>query len=308
MSFRELSLERLPLFERIRQFFGIDPSSTWAPYVFLLPFLVLFATFFAYPLLWAVFMSFHTFNFMSGASFVGIDHYVSILSGGGFFLQSLGVTLTIAAITIPLQVGLSLVLAVLMDSAYARFKRLMRTGYLLPMVTSATVIAMVFNLLLRQGGLMDLLTGNLLGTSFPYLSDPLWAKVSIALVQAWKWMGLFVLVYVAGLQNIDQDLYRAAQVDGANRLQQWWHITIPQLRPIIILVLMIATTRTIRIFDIPLVLTNGGPGVSTRTLVIYIYQQAFEAVNLGRAAAIAVIFSLLLGSLLYVQHEYGEMS
>jgi len=232
----------------------------------------------------------------------------SILLGRGFFYQSLWVTGIIAVVTIPIQVVVSLLLAVLLDSVYAKFKRLARTGYLLPMVTSATVLAMVFNLLLRQGGVLDLMTDGLFGVTFPYLRDGLWAKVSVAVVQSWKWTGLFVLIYVAGLQNISQDLYRAAKIDGANRIQQWWHITVPQLRPIIILVLMIATTRTIRVFDVPWVLTNGGPGVQTRTIVILIFQQAFESVNLGRAAAIAVIFSLMLGTLLFIQHEYGEMT
>lgn len=305
MVLRDLIDEPTKQFKPLQRL-GINPSTDSAPYIFLAPFLILFAIFFAYPLLWAVYLSFHTFNFNTGTTFVGLAHYQSILAGGGYFLQSLQTTLFIAAITIPLQVIVSLLLALLLDSGYAKFKRLARSGYLLPMVTSATVIAMVFNLLLQQGGVLDGATKQLLGFTLPYLNDPLFAKFTVAVVQAWKWTGLFVLVYVAGLQNVPQDLYRAAKIDGANRIQQFWHVTIPQLKPIIILVLMISTTRTIRLFDVPMVLTNGGPGVATRTMVMFIYQQAFESVNLGRAAAVAVVFSLMLGALLYIQHEYGD--
>jgi ABC-type sugar transport system permease subunit len=147
---------------------------------------------------------------------------------------------------------------------------------------------------------------SLAGFTIGFLSDPLWAKVSVAIVQAWKWIGFFVIIYLAGLQNISQELYKAAKMDGANKYQQWRHITVPQLKPITVLVMMIATTRSVRMFDIPYVLTSGGPGVETTTLVLLIYNQAFENINLGYAAALAVVFSLLLGSLLYVQHGYGE--
>lgn len=275
------------------------------PFYFLAPFLILFTVFFAYPLLWAVYLSFHTYHSQTGSTFVGVDHYLSILTGG-IFWKSLYITLYIAVITVPLQVVGGLIIAVLLNSTYAKIKKTAQTAYLMPMVTSTTVIAMIFGILLEQGGVINTLLDSLAGVTYPWLVKATWARFSVGFAQAWKWTGFFVVIYLAGLQNIPQDLYRAAQIDGANKLQQWWHITVPQLRPIIILVLMIATTRTIRIFDMPFVLTGGGPGTETRTLVILIYQQAFENLNLGAASATAVIFALMLGSLLYLQHEYGE--
>jgi ABC-type sugar transport system permease subunit len=275
------------------------------PYIFLIPFLVLFTAFYAYPLVWAVWLSLHDFS-IRASTFVGFSNYVRILSGGGFFYDSLGVTVIISIITIPLQVIISLVLAVLLDSGYTKMKKTMRTGYILPLVVAPAVLAMVFSLFLGSSGMINQALDSLAGFTIGFLSDPLWAKVSVAIVQAWKWIGFFVIIYLAGLQNISQELYKAAKMDGANKYQQWRHITVPQLKPITVLVMMIATTRSVRMFDIPYVLTSGGPGVETTTLVLLIYNQAFENINLGYAAALAVVFSLLLGSLLYVQHGYGE--
>jgi len=293
---------------------GVNPLSTASdllnsrkliPYIFLLPFLTIFFVFYAIPIAWAIWLSLNEVARVN--TYVGLSHYQTILSGQGAFYESLIITIVIALFAIPLQVMLSLFLAILIDSGYAKLGNVGRTSFLLPMVVSTTVIAMILNLLLSTNGIVNLLLDSLFNTTLPWLTDSLWAKISIALGQTYKWLGFFVIIYLAGLQNIPTDLYDSAKIDGANRIQQAWHITIPQLRPISILVLMLATTRSIKMFDMPFVLTNGGPGLSTRTIMILIYNQAFANSNLGYASALGIIFAILLGGLLYVQHEYGEV-
>jgi ABC-type sugar transport system permease subunit len=274
------------------------------PYYFVVPFFVVWAIFYLYPLLWAIWLSFNSYSF-TGLQFVGLEHYETILSPGSQFLRSVVITGMIALMVVPVQVVLSLVFAIVLDSGYTRFVKTLRSGYILPLAISTVVMAAFLALLLNRNGLVNLLLNDLIGQQVSWITDPLAAKVSVAITHNWRTMGLFVIIYLAGLQNVSPDLYKAAKIDGANKLQSFRHITIPQLRPIIVLVSILSTYRAVQMFAIPWVLTNGGPGFETSTVVVLLYREAFENTNIGFAAAIAVVFSIIVMTLYIIQYQFA---
>lgn len=279
-------------------------SRSAVPYYFLIPFFAIWVVFYLYPIFWAVWMSFNEFGFQ-GSSFVGAQHYVRILSGQGNFLTSLFNTGLITAMVVPTQIAVALVFATLLDSGFTKFRKIQRAGYLLPMVTSTAVMASLFGLFLDSTGLLNQVLSSLAGVQYNWLSQPFLAKVSVALTHGWRTTGLFIVIYLAGLQNIPEQLYRAAAIDGANRIQQFRYITVPQLRPITMLVTILATFRAVQLFDVPFVLTQGGPGFSSTTVVMLLFQEAFQNINLGYAAAIAVVYTVIVGTLYIIQFKIG---
>ena len=271
-------------------------------YLFILPFFLIFAVFYVWPVLWAPWMSFQSFSF-GGTTFVGLENYQALVDQGSF-LTTLINTFIIAGIVIPAQVILALLIAILLNSQLVKAKRYVRSGYLVPVVMSTVVLSIIFSLLLAPQGIINRFLESSFGFSIEWLTDPLMAKVSVALVIIWRRLGISILIYLAGLQGVSQHLYRAAKIDGASRVQQFRHVTIPQLAPITVLVVILTTTRTLREFAIPFVLTEGGPGSASTTVVQLLYQAAFLGLDLGYAAAIGTVFTFVLGSILIIQYKY----
>jgi lactose/L-arabinose transport system permease protein len=276
------------------------------PYLFLVPFFLIFAVFYVWPIIWAPWMSLHSFGFAS-TEWIGLANYQNILTGGQF-LTTLTNTFVIAGIVIPAQVIGGLLIAVLLDSQLVWFRRIIRSGYLVPVALSMTVLSIVFQFFLTRGGLINQFSDLVFGGHILWLNSPLWAKVSVALVMIWRQIGISVLIYLAGLQGIPDQLYQAAKIDGANRFQQFRYITVPQLRPIILLVVILNTTRSIRLFDVPYVLTGGGPGNASKTVVQLLFETAFTNVALGQAAAIGTVLTFILGGIMIAQYRYGSQT
>jgi ABC-type sugar transport system permease subunit len=275
-----------------------------APYLFLVPFFLIFGIFYVWPILWAPWMSFHSFGFGT-TEWIGAQNYQNILTGGQF-VTTLTNTFVIAALVIPAQVLGGLLIAVLLNSQLLRLRRVIRSGYLVPVALSMTVLSIVFQFFLSRGGLVNQFSDAVFGGHLLWLSDPLWAKVSVAVVMIWRQIGISVLIYLAGLQGIPEQLYNAAKIDGASRFQQFRYITVPQLRPITLLVVILTTTRTIRLFDVPYVLTGGGPGNASKTIVQFLFETAFLNVDLGRAAAIGTVLTVILGGIMILQYRLGS--
>jgi ABC-type sugar transport system permease subunit len=274
------------------------------PFYFIFPFFLVWTVFYLYPLLWAIWLSFNNYSF-TGLQFVGLDHYAAILSPGSQFVRSVWITGFIAIMVVPIQVVLSLVFAVLLNSEYTKFVKILRSAYILPLAISTVVMASFLALLLNRNGIVNLFLIEWVGLRISWITDPFAAKVSVAITHSWRTMGLFVIIFLAGLQSVPPNLYRAAKMDGANRLQAFRHITVPQLRPIIVLVSILSTYRAVQMFAIPWVLTNGGPGFETHTVVVLLYREAFENTNIGFAAAIAVVFSIIVMSLYIIQYQFA---
>jgi ABC-type sugar transport system permease subunit len=273
------------------------------PYLFLFPFFFIFGVFYFWPILWAPWMSFRSYSF-TGTEFVGLENYASLLEGQ--LITTVINTLGIALLVIPAQVVIGLLIAVLLNSAAIRFKKIIRSGYIIPTVMSTTVLAIIFDIFLAGNGLINQGIEPLLGTTVYWLTNPIPAKVSVALVVIWRQMGITVLIFLAGLQGIPPHLYQAAKVDGANRYQQLRHITVPQLRPITILVVILTTSQTLRLFAVPYVLTDGGPGNASKTIVMLLFEAAFTRIELGYAAAIGTVLSVMLAAVLIMQYRIGS--
>ena len=276
-------------------------NETFSAYWLLLPFLVMTLVFKGWPTIWAPWMATQEYTLV-GTEFVGLANFEALLDRDSFF-QSLKVTAIITFIRLPIAIGIGLLAAVSVNSVFIRRRAIWRTVFIAPIVVAPVIIAILARLFLEPQGLIDVISNTLFGSQVLWLSTPLPAQFSVALAGAYVDIAVCFIFFLAGLVGIDYDLYRAAKVDGANRVQQFRYVTIPQLRPIIGLVLIFETNRALKMFAEPMVLTDGGnPGGATRTVVVLLYQQAFIELNLGFAAAIGVALTAIIASLMLIEY------
>jgi multiple sugar transport system permease protein len=266
---------------------------------FAAPYAAFLAVVFAYPLGLAVWISFHDYFFAApGAEverpFVGLDNYQTVL-GDPDVRQAFGNVVEFLLINVPLTVGLALVLASALNAA-VRGRSFLRVAYYVPYVTASVALVSVWLFLFSQGGLVNQLLGGL-------APDPSWlvnkglAMPLIAVFVTWKQLGFSVLLYLAALQNVPRELYESASTDGASRLRQFWHVTVPGVRPATTLVVILATITGANLFTEPYLLTNGGgPNGASASPVLVMYQKGIEQGSPDLAAAIGVV--LVIGVLL----------
>lgn len=262
---------------------------------FILPAIALLLVFVFYPMLQALIISFKNYSLVgAGDVFVGMDNYVHLMKDRAFF-NSLKHSFYFAVIVIPIQTSIALGLALLIQKKTAT-SGLFRTLYFIPVIISTAVAATVFKLIYnKEFGLLNsvLKAVHLPVTSF--LSDPSTAMNGIIVLGIWKGAGFFMIIFLAGLNNISPDLYEAARVDGASRMQQFFKITLPLLNRTMAFVVIMTTIDAIKLSGLVFVLTNGGPNSSTETVVFYIYKQAFTQMRMGYATAAAfVLFAIVL--------------
>jgi lactose/L-arabinose transport system permease protein len=288
--------------EASRRRFTLSAKS--APYVFVAPAVILFLTFTLYPIIASLVLSFQTRE--GGVqSFAGLDNYARLLNDNLFY-TALQNTFLILVVQVPIMLSLALVLAVALNSALVRMKGFFRVSFFMPVVTSLVAYAIIFLILLNQDfGLVNYVLSLVGIDPIPWLTSGFWAKVSIILALTWRWMGYNMVIYLAGLQGIPQELYEAAAVDGANKWKQFTNITIPQLRPIILFTVVLSTIGTLQLFDEPFILTGGGPNNATLTITMYLYQNGFQFFDFGYASAIAYVLVLIIAVLSYLQIRFG---
>ncbi len=276
-----------------------------APYLFLMPALLTLAIFFFLPILAAFLMSFTDLDIYALADirnvrFVLLDNYGKLF-GDPLFWRALLNTLYFVLVGGPLSIAVSLSSAILINSRQLRFKYLFRPVFFLPVVTTLVAVAAVWRYLYHpRFGLINYVL-SLFGVSpVDWLGDPVWAMPALILLAVWKNFGYNMMIFLAGLQAIPESLYEAAHLDGANRLQQHWYITLPQLAPTTVFVTIITVIGYFQLFAEPYVMTQGGPLNSTLSIVLYLYQQGFRWWQMGYASAIAFVlfFFVLAFSLL----------
>ncbi|WP_276273187.1 carbohydrate ABC transporter permease [Haloarcula litorea] len=316
-----------------------SPVSVSVPYLFLAPFFVLFTTFLAFPILYTVYLSFHNYQGIGSATLLWIDvgpidfqltrianlEYVGLanyqrLLGDGLFHNALANTSFILFVQVPLMIGLALALALALNASWMRFKGVFRTTIALPVSANLVAYATVFLLLLQEFGLVNyVLTGlglprvpwlsggtQILGPLAGVLGDGFWPRLSLVLAVTWRWTGYNMIILLAGLQNVPTQLYEAAEIDGANRWEKFRYVTLPQLRPVLLFVVVTSTIGTFRLFSEPLIVSEGGaPLRATRTLVMYIYNMAFQQFQLGYASAMTVVLVGIVAVLSVVQISIG---
>jgi multiple sugar transport system permease protein len=273
-----------------------DQKTAWA---LLFPAFGMIALFIVLPFLMSVVLSFTDQRLVPNASvptkFVGLRNYVR-LAEAGEFLNAFFRTLTFAVLVVPLQCLFGLGAAMLINSKLP-MRNLFRGIYFLPTVISMVVVACIWSSLYQREGFFNYaIQGVSLGAASPvdWLQNPWTAMPALVLMSAWQGFPFQMIVYLAGLQGINRDMYEAAQIEGANRWQEFWNITMPSLRNTHILVVMTTTIFAFKLFTQVQLLTQGGPSNVTDTLVRVMYMQGFRQGKVGVGAAAAVIFFILV--------------
>ncbi len=276
-------------------------TSSRAGWFFVTPALAVIGVFFLLPVLAAFALSLTDFDLYALADggnlrFVGLGNYVDLLQTP-LFWKSLGNTFYFVVVGVPLSIAVSLAAALLLDSKLARFKGLFRTALFAPVVTTIVAVAVIWRYFFHtRYGLVNYTLGLVGIEPVDWLGDPSWSMPTIILFAVWKNFGYNMIILLAGLQAIPRDLLEAARIDGASLLQQLRHITLPLLKPTLLLVAIITTSGYFQLFAEPYVMTRGGPLQSTTSVLYFMFEEGFKWWNLGRASAVAfLLFVLILG-------------
>ena len=259
-------------------------------WLFLLPNFVGFMVFIVYPVIKSFVISFYDWDGLTAKRFVGLGNYIRLFQDGTFqisFLNNIHYTL----VTVPLSILLGILIACLMNVKIRGIK-LFRTIYFLPQVTSMIAIGIVWTTILANYGPINQFLMKL-GIQNPpmWLSSSTFALISVEIVSIWRSMGYNAIIFLAGLQGISGDLYEAARIDGANRINCFFKITVPMLSPTIFLCTVMQFISSLQVFDTIMAMTQGGPGRATNVLTYYIYQRAFVDMRFGYASAVAYTFA-----------------
>lgn len=265
----------------------------YVPYLFILPAIVILTIFFFIPFFQTIGLSFYNYsNSIYNPQFAGLQNYVQILHSGIFY-QVMGNTFLYLIIAVPFLVIFPLFLAVLINQKI-RGITLYKILIYLPVIVSIVVAAIAFKWLYAQEGILNYFVSLLGFNPIGWLTDSRFALLSVAIVTIWKGVGYYMMIYLAALMSVPQELYEACDIDGANFLTKHLTVTIPQILPTIALVSTISIISAMKVFVEIYVMTKGGPLNSSKTIVYYIYERAFENLDLGYASALAVILLIVI--------------
>ncbi|MFL5612155.1 MAG: carbohydrate ABC transporter permease [Gemmatimonadaceae bacterium] len=279
---------------------GPEGAQARAAWYFLSPALVLIGLFFFLPVGASLLLSITDFDIYalgntSLARFVGVRNYANLIHNPTFW-TAVENTFYFAVVGGPLTVAASLGAALLVNARAVKLRGLFRTIYFTPFVTTLVAIAVVWRYLYHpRYGLLNYLLGHIGVGPIDWLGDPHWAMPSIILMAIWKNFGYNMLIFIAGLQSVPEELYEAARIDGAGALRRFWHVTVPQLAPTFLFVGVVTMIGYFQLFAEPYVMTGGGPLRATTSLVLFMYEEGFRWWRMGVAAAIAfVLFGIIL--------------
>lgn len=266
-------------------------------YSFIAPNFIGFAIFTLGPIFFAIMLAFHQWDGSNDMTFIGLDNFTEMF-GDDRVKDALWNTVVYVLATVPLTLACALFLATLLNSKI-KGRNIFRTIAFFPYVASLVAVAAVWNMIFHpvNGPINEIL--RMIGILDPprWAADSEWAMFTLVLFSVWKQMGYYMVIFLAGLQGVSEELYEAANLDGAGRWEKFWHVTLPQLRPVTFFVLMILTINSFKVYDFVYMITQAGPGTSTLVLVYEIYNTAFLNWNLGYSSAISM---LLLGLVLIV--------
>jgi multiple sugar transport system permease protein len=281
-------------------------KSGLAGWVFVAPAMIAIAVFFVVPVAAALVMSLTDFDIYALADlrnlrFVGLDNYARLLHTP-LFWQALLNTLFFVAVGVPLSIATSLGAALLLNSPLARFQAFYRTALFAPVVTTLVAVAVVWRYLFHtRYGLLNYALGGIGLQPIDWLGDPAWAMPAIVLLSVWKNFGYNMVILLAGLQAIPEDLYEAARLDGAKRWALLRHITLPSLGPMLLVVSILTMAGHFQLFAEPYVMTQGGPAQRTVTVLYLMYEQGFKWWSLGSASAVAFVLFVIMFAITLLQ-------
>lgn len=270
-----------------------------AAWWFVAPGLAVIAVFFILPVLAALAMSFTDFDIYALADirnlrFAGFGNYLRLLETP-LFWHALGNTLYFVLVGVPLSIGASLGAALLLHSRVARFKPFFRTALFAPVVTTLVAVAVIWRYLFNtRYGLLNYALSGIGIHPIDWLGDPHWAMPAIIVFAVWKNFGYNMIILLAGLQSIPEELYEAARIDGASGWRRFLFITLPMLSPVLVMVGILTIAGYFQLFAEPYVMTQGGPLQSTVSVLYFMYEEGFKWWNLGSASAVAFMLFLLI--------------
>lgn len=280
-------------------------KNKWLPYLFVAPYLIHFIVFVAFPVCFSLFLTFHKWNIISPVEFVGTANYSRMFNDRMFWKAILN-TLKFLVIHIPLQLIFALALAEFLNQKI-KLQGFYRAAFFLPVIVSGVVVTILWQQLLAfDSGIINRLLVNVGFGKVGWLVDPDIAMGSIAVMATWKNVGLYVILFLVGLQTVPPSYYEAAEIEGASHWQKFRHITLPLINPTIFMVVILSTIGGFSLFIEPYIMTGGGPLNSTLSSVLYIYKQAFQYYHMGYSATLGFFFALLILSVIIIQKKYIE--
>lgn len=274
-------------------------------YGLVLPYTLHFGLFVAFPLIFCFILVFHKWDIVSDMEWLGLNNFVRLFQDHLFFKSILN-TLTFLLVHIPLQIVIALFLAEFLNQKI-KFRGFFRASYFLPVVVSGVVITILWDQLYAQDtGVINLFLVKIGLPRLPWLTSPRLAMPSIAVMATWKNVGLYIVLFLVGLQSVPHHLYEAADLEGASHWYKFTRITLPMINPTVLLVVILSTINGFALFIEPYIMTGGGPMNSTLSAVLYIYNQGFTFYHMGYAATLGFFFAAIVFIVVLIQRKVVE--
>jgi ABC-type sugar transport system permease subunit len=275
------------------------------PYLLVSPYILFVAVFVLFPVIFCFYLTFHKWNIIAPMHFIGTDNY-SRLFHDRLFWKAIVNTLKFLLLHIPLQLLVSLTLAELLNRKI-RAISFFRGSFFLPVIVSGVVVTILWQQLFAyDSGLINRLLTSIGIHKIGWLVNPDIAIYSIAVMATWKNVGLYVILFLVGLQTVPTQYYEAAKLEGASRWQQFYHITLPMINPTIFMVVILSTIGGFSLFIEPYIMTGGGPMNQTLSAVLYIYKQAFQYYNMGYSATLGFFYAIMIMTVVILQKKFIE--
>ena len=275
------------------------------PYLLIAPYIIHLLLFVVFPVAFSIVLTFHSWNIIAPMQYTGLSNY-KVLFSDAIFWKSMLNTLIFLVIHIPLQIVFALTLAEVLNQNI-KFKAFFRGAFFLPVIISGVVVTILWQQIYGYDtGLLNRLLVKIGLGKIGWLNDPTWAMPSIAVMATWKNVGLYVVLFLVGLQTVPPQYYEAAELEGATHLQKFFKITLPMINPTILMVVILSTIGGFSLFIEPYVMTGGGPLNSTISAVLYIYKQGFFYYHMGYAATLGIFFAFIILGFIILQKKFVE--
>lgn len=293
--------------DKVLTYKAMKRREMWTAYAFILPTFVGFVIFIVGPMLASFAISLFDWNMLTPPKYIGLANFEQLFKDariGNVYLT----TFKLAVMIVPTNMLLGLGLAILLDRKMPNIIRnFFKTSFFFPFVVSGVAVSIIWTFMFhRDLGPLNFYLGFLGVDRVPWLNSSTYSPLAIMIADVWRNVGFYVLVFLGGMQAISRDFYEAAEVDGANVWKQFRHITLPLLSPTILFLSVISVIGALQIFEQPQILTNGGPGDATRTIVLYLYEQGFRFFDMGYASAIAISLFVIILILTLIQFRLSR--
>lgn len=278
-------------------------------YVFLIPAYLIFAVFIFWPVIQSFYLSFFKYNILTinAPKFIGLNNYKFILTDEVFWTS---VTNTIVFVlgTIPVKLMLGLLMAMVLNSKLIRFKTAYRVSFYVPVVASMAAISIIWSLIFNPGpnGIINIILSKFKISPLGWASDSNLSLLTVMLLVVWKDIGYVMMIYLSGLMAIPQDIYEAAAIDPVSPWQKFWYLTFPLLKPTTMFLIITQIIDSFQVFTPIYVITSGGPGYSSTTIINYLYRKGFQEYSMGQACAVAYLLFVVLLILTVLQNKISK--